>query len=60
MWETKHLEGHRAKCGIPSTKESTYLIHTAEVCEEVYKDLSDAIGLIAATYAPLVICSVWN
>ena len=30
------------------------------MCEKVDRDLSDAIGPIAATYAPLAGCSVWN
>jgi hypothetical protein len=30
------------------------------MCGKVHRDLSDAIGPIAATYAPFAGCSVWN
>ncbi len=30
------------------------------MCGKVHRDLSDAIGAITATYAPLADCSVWN
>ncbi len=31
-----------------------------QICEKVHRDLSNAIGPIAATYALFAGCSVWN
>ncbi len=31
-----------------------------QMCGKVHRDLSDAIGPIAAMYAPLAGCSVWK
>jgi hypothetical protein len=40
-----------------STAQAT---HHMQDAGKVHGDLSDAIGPIAATYAPLAGCSVWN